>query len=135
MAHPTKKIILFDGTCNLCNNAVIFIIQRDKNNEFLFTPLQGETGKKLCEERHIDTQKIDSIVLINPGKAYYVKAQAAFEIAKNLKGMSWVRLFEWLLSERMANTLYDIIARNRYKWFGRKPKCMVPTPELQNKFI
>ncbi|MFM1877810.1 MAG: hypothetical protein RLZZ241_676 [Bacteroidota bacterium] len=135
MANTEQKIILFDGTCNLCNNSVNFIIKRDLKNIFSFAPLQGETGKKLCEVRHINTQEVDSIILINPGKAYYIKARAAIEIAKELKGFGWIRLFDWLISDRLANFIYDLVAKNRYKWFGRQSKCMVPTPELQNKFI
>ena len=81
-----KKIILFDGVCNLCNDSVQFIIERDKNDIFRFASLQSELGQKLTSERGIDPQAMDSIILIEPGIAYYEKSTAAIEISKHLSG-------------------------------------------------
>lgn len=129
-----KKIILFDGVCNLCSDSVIFIIKHDKKDVFRFAPLQSEIGKKFTEERGIDTKDVDSIVLIDPGNAYFIKSSAALEIAKQLSGYSWMRIFLYL-PEGFRNFVYTIIAKNRYQWFGKKESCMIPTPELKDKFL
>jgi predicted DCC family thiol-disulfide oxidoreductase YuxK len=130
-----KKIILFDGVCNLCNDAVQFIIKRDQNDTFRFAALQSEVGKKLVTERNIDTQTIDSIILIDPNVAYYTKSTAALKIAEQLKGIwSLLPVLLWL-PESLRNIVYDFIAKNRYAWYGKKQECMIPTPELQDKFL
>lgn len=130
-----RDIILFDGVCNLCNRAIQFIIKRDKADRYRFAPLQSELGKKLTSERHIDTEKIDSIILIEPGKAYYIKAPAALRIGKKFGGLwSLLAVFEWI-PPVISNWVYDLVARNRYRWFGRKEHCMVPGPELKEKFL
>ena len=130
-----KKIILFDGVCNLCNDSVQFIIERDKEDVFRFASLQSEVGQKLTSERGIDPEAMDSIILIEPGIAYYEKSTAALEISKHLSGgYSLLRYFSFL-PEGFRNGIYDIIAKNRYKWFGKKDECMIPTPELKAKFL
>lgn len=130
-----KKIILFDGVCNLCNDSVQLIIERDKNDVFRFASLQSEVGQKLTTERGIDPEAMDSIILIEPGIAYYEKSTAALEISKHLTGgYSLLRYFSFL-PEGFRNGVYDIIAKNRYKWFGKKDECMIPTPELKAKFL
>ena len=130
-----KKIILFDGVCNLCNDSVQFIIERDKSDVFRFASLQSEVGQKLTTERGIDPEAMDSIILIEPGIAYYEKSTAALEISKHLTGgYSLLRYFSFL-PEGFRNGVYDIIAKNRYKWFGKKDECMIPTPELKAKFL
>lgn len=135
MEQSGKKIILFDGVCNLCNGAVQFIIKRDGGDRFRFAALQSELGQELCRARHIDTTQIDSIILIDPGIAYYVKSDAALEIARELRGYGWM---PWLLGwipRGVRDAVYDLVARNRYRWFGKKDQCMIPTPELQKKFL
>ncbi len=130
-----KQIVLFDGVCNFCNDSVRFIIKRDKNDLFRFASLQSDLGKKLTEERGIDTEKIDSIILINPGKAYYLKSTAALEVAKKLSG-AWplFGIFQYL-PEAFRNLVYDYVAKNRYDWFGKLETCPMPTPEEQEKFL
>ena len=130
-----KKIILFDGVCNLCNGAVQFIIKRDKRSVFKFASLQSEIGKQLSKERGIDTELLDSIILIEPGIAYYSKSTAALEIMKSFGGIwNLTRLFT-VLPKGFRDIVYDFIAKNRYKWFGKKDACMIPTPELQSRFL
>ncbi|WP_340198538.1 thiol-disulfide oxidoreductase DCC family protein [Ascidiimonas sp. W6] len=131
-----KKIILFDGVCNLCNGAVLYIIKRDRKDVFRFAALQSKIGKKLIEERNIDTEKIDSIILVDPGVAYYTRSTAALEIAKEFGGI-WILLkpFEYILPEGVRDGIYKLIAKNRYKWFGKKESCMIPTPALKSKFL
>ncbi|HUH46950.1 MAG TPA: thiol-disulfide oxidoreductase DCC family protein [Arenibacter sp.] len=136
MQSPQKnKIILFDGICNLCSNMVQFVIEHDKEDIFRFAALQSAVGRKLMADRGIDPSPIDSIVLIEPGIAYYTKSTAALKIARSLGGI-WglARLLEWL-PEGIRNRVYDHIAKNRYKWYGKKEACMVPTPELMSKFL
>ncbi|GAB2770084.1 thiol-disulfide oxidoreductase DCC family protein [Salinimicrobium soli] len=129
-----KKIILFDGVCNLCNWAVQLVIKNDKNDTFRFAPLQSDIGLQIINERGIDTANLDSVILIEPGVAYYHKSTAAIEIAKHLKGYSWLRIFK-PLPEGLRDSIYQFIARNRYKWFGKKDSCMIPTPELRSLFL
>lgn len=133
--EKNKKIILFDGVCNLCNTTVQFVIKKDKEDIFRFTPLQSDTGKKLLTERNIDTENIDSIILIEPNVAYYTKSTAALEIGKNLKGLRTISSILLWLPESIRNIVYDLVAKNRYKWYGKKDYCMIPTNELKNKFI
>ena len=130
-----KKIILFDGVCNLCNDSVLKVIKQDKNNVFMFTSLQSDIGKQIINHIKIDTSKIDSIILYEPGVSYDVKSTAALKIMKEFGGMwSLLQIF-WIFPEPIRNIVYDYIAKNRYKWFGKKESCMIPTPELKAKFL
>jgi len=130
-----KKIILFDGVCNLCNGFVQFVIKRDKQDIFRYASLQSEVGQQLISERGIDTKNIDSVVLIEPGIAYYIKSDAALQIGTNLKGYSTISKLLNLIPRGLRNIIYDLIARYRYTWFGKKDQCMVPTPESKAKFL
>lgn len=130
-----KKIILFDGVCNLCNRTIQRIIKGDKKDIFRFAALQSEVGEKLIAERNIDTSKIDSIILIEPGIAYYVKSSAALKIGRHLKGYRTISRVLNLIPSGLRNIVYDFVARNRYKWYGKKDQCMIPTPELSAKFL
>jgi len=131
-----KKLILFDGVCNLCNGAVQFIIKRDKKDVFRFAALQSKIGEQLIKQKGIDALNIDSIILIAPGEAYHVRSSAALNIAYEFGGL-WkaLKFFEWVLPVRFRDFIYNIVARNRYKWFGKKESCMIPTPELKAKFL
>lgn len=130
-----KKIILFDGVCNLCNSAVQFVIKHDKKDIFRFVPLQSELGMNIIKHTGIDISKIDSIILYEPNIAYYYKAEAALKIAKYIGGIySLVSLFS-IFPSIISNAVYDYIARNRYQWYGKKESCMNPTPELKAKFL
>jgi len=130
-----NKIILFDGVCNLCDNCVQYVIKQDKRNEFKFASLQSEIGQKLAKERGIDTSDVDSIILIEPGVAYYTKSTAALKIAQSFGGV-WqlASVLEWI-PEKTRDWAYDYVAKNRYKWYGKKESCMIPTPELKSKFL
>ncbi len=130
-----KHIILFDGVCNLCNNAVNYIIKKDTNDLFRFASLQSEIGKRLLEQRGINPKSIDSIVLIIPNIAYYIKSDAALEIIKDLN-TPWRFLTVFKVAPRgFRNIVYDFIAKNRYRLYGKKDQCMLPTPELKVKFL
>ncbi|KGO94854.1 thiol-disulfide oxidoreductase DCC family protein [Flavobacterium subsaxonicum] len=130
-----KKIILFDGVCNLCDATVQFIIKHDKKDVFRFVPIQSDLGQSIIQHIGIDTSKTDSIILYEPGHAYYYKAEAALKIATALGGIySGMAIFT-ILPKGLSNAVYDYIARNRYKWYGKKNDCMIPTPEMKAKFL
>lgn len=130
-----KKIILFDGVCNLCDNTVQYIIKHDKKDIFRFVQLQSELGQQIISHIGVDTSRTDSIILYQPGHSYYYKAEAAMRIAKELDGpVSLISLLSFL-PNWLSNNVYDYIARNRYKWYGRKEQCMLPTPEMKTKFL
>ncbi|MFB3386999.1 thiol-disulfide oxidoreductase DCC family protein [Flavobacterium sp. LAR06] len=130
-----KKIILFDGVCNLCNKAVQFIIKNDKKDIFRFVTLQSDLGKEICNYIGVDQNKIDSIILYHPGVAYYYKSSAALEIAEEVGGIYSLISILKIFPEKLRNYVYDYIARNRYKWYGKKESCMIPTLELKAKFL
>ena len=132
--ESSKKIVLFDGVCNLCNNSVTFVIKRDKKDKFRFAALQEDAGKRLIEQYGIDTSKTDSIILIENGKAY-VKSTAALRIARHLGGLYPLSYAFMIIPNFIRNWVYDYVARNRYKWYGKKESCMIPTPELKEKFL
>ena len=111
------------------------MIKRDKEDVFRYAPLQSETGIQLTAERGIDTAKIDSFILIEPNIAYYTKSDAALEIGKSLKGYRTISSVLFLFPKSLRNWVYDFVARNRYKWYGKKEACMIPTPELKEKFL
>ncbi len=130
-----KKIILFDGVCNLCNGAIQFVIKRDKKDTFRYAPLQSDIGEQMIAERGINTSKTDSIILVEPGVAYYIKSDAILQISSEFGGL-WTlfSILKWIPTP-IRNAIYDFVARYRYRWFGRKDACMIPTPELQAKFL
>lgn len=129
-----QHIILFDGVCNLCNGAVTFIIARDKKDVLRFAALESQVGGDLLQKYQIDPVVTDSIVFISNNKAY-IKARAALHITKHLSGL-WPLLGVFrILPNVVINSVYEFIARNRYKWFGKKESCMIPTPALRSKFL
>ncbi len=129
-----KKIILFDGVCNLCESSVQFIIKNDNKDLFRFASIQSEIGQQIIKYLGIDSTKVDSIILYVPGEAYYLKSEAAMQIAKDLK--SWHKIISYLsFTGSLGNFIYDYVAKNRYRWFGKKETCMIPTKELKVKFL
>lgn len=131
---PAEKIILFDGICNLCNSSVNFIIDRDKKNLFKFASLQSEAGQSLLKKHGLNSSEFDSIILITGGK-YFGKSSAVLRIAKDLN-LPW-KFFQVfiIIPSPLRDFLYDFIAGNRYKWFGKKDSCRIPTPDLKSKFL
>jgi predicted DCC family thiol-disulfide oxidoreductase YuxK len=130
-----KKIILFDGVCNLCEASVQFVIKYDKKDVFRFVALQSELGKEIIKHIGLDIKNIDSVILYEPGIAYNYKSAAALEIAKNLGGFFHLGTVFKLIPNGLRNLLYDYIAKNRYQWYGKKESCLVPTIELKSKFL
>jgi predicted DCC family thiol-disulfide oxidoreductase YuxK len=130
-----KKIILFDGVCNLCNSAVQFVIKHDGKDVFRFVALQSELGQQILKHIGVNPVNIDSIVLYEPGVAYYYKSSAAIQIARSLGGFWHFGTVFKVIPTGIRNLLYDYIAKNRYKWYGKKESCMIPTLELKIKFL
>ncbi|NCT09344.1 MAG: DUF393 domain-containing protein [Flavobacteriia bacterium] len=130
-----KKLVLSDGVCNLCNSIVLKIIKYDKKDIFLFANLQSEVGKKVTDYLKIDTKKIDSIILYDPGVSYEIKSSAALIIMNDFGGWWFLTKLFWIFPVGIRDVVYDYIAKNRYKWFGKKESCMVPTPEIKAKFL
>jgi predicted DCC family thiol-disulfide oxidoreductase YuxK len=129
-----KSIILFDGVCNFCNGAIQFIIKRDKHNKYSFGALQSEAGQRLLTQYNLPVDKLSTFILIEDDKTYS-KSEAALKIARHLSGL-WPVLYPLIiLPAFLRDILYNIIARNRYKWFGRKDECIMPTPELKARFL
>ncbi len=130
----SPSVILFDGVCNLCNGFVQFLILRDPKRRYRYASLQSETGKKLMEEVGLSLVQIDSVILIEGGKAY-THSDVALRVSAHM-GALWP-LFQvfYLLPKFIRDAIYNWIARNRYKWFGKREFCMVPTPELKSLFL
>jgi predicted DCC family thiol-disulfide oxidoreductase YuxK len=128
------SIILFDCVCNLCNGAVQFIIKRDNKNQFLFASLQSQEGKQILEEHNFTVNKANSFFLFENGKLFY-RSTAALKVIKKLSGL-WPLLYGFIIVPKfIRDGVYNWIAKNRYRWFGRKDECMIPTPELNAKFL
>ena len=132
--EDNKSLLLFDGVCNLCNSSVQFILLRDKKDRFRFASLQSDYGQDLLREHNLPTETFNSLVLVENGKVYK-KSTAALRIARKLKGL-WPLLFAFIIIPPfIRNFVYDIIAKNRYRWFGKKEECMLPRPEWKQKFL
>ncbi|MFK9093683.1 thiol-disulfide oxidoreductase DCC family protein [Bacillus salipaludis] len=128
-----ERIILYDGICNLCNSSVQFILKRDPAGKFKFASLQGETGQRLLKEHGIGLD-LNSFLLIESGKIYR-KSSAALRVCKQLKGPWKMVTVFFIIPCFLRDRLYDILANNRYKWFGKKESCMLPSPKWKNRFL
>ncbi len=130
------SIVLFDGVCNLCNGSVLFIIDRDPRQRFRFAPLQSEFAVNLLASlgEGVPEPGADSLVLVEDG-AVYQRSDAALRIARNLRA-PWPLLWMGSIVPRaLRDRVYDFIARNRYRWFGREESCRIPTPALRERFL
>lgn len=129
-----KPIILFDGVCNFCNAGINFIIRQDKKNIFRFAALQSTAGQKLAGQFHLPKENFDSFILIDKNKVYS-RSTAGFKIYNKLSWYwKWTQIF-WIIPRFITDAVYDFIARNRYKWFGKKEECMIPSPEVRSRFL
>lgn len=129
-----QAIVLFDGVCNLCNKSVQFILKRDKNAYFHFAALQSEEGQARLKELQRDRASFNSIVLMEKGQVYE-KSTAALRIARRLGG-AWPLLYGFIVVPKfIRDAVYGWIAKNRYRWFGKKDRCMMPKPEWKERFL
>lgn len=128
-----NPIVLFDGVCNYCNAMVNFAIRNDKKAILKFSPLQSETGKRLTKEYKIASE-IDSVLLIEQGRVY-TYSDAAIRIAKYLRWPAKALYGLTIIPKFIRQPFYKWIAKNRYKWFGKKEECMIPTPDVKARFL
>ena len=127
-------VVLFDGVCNLCNGSVRFVIERDPHKHFQFAPLQSNTAATLIGGTADSLAMPDSIVLVDDGRLY-VRSTAALRIARRLR-FPWPLLWVFMAVPRpLRDWVYDVIARHRYGWFGKRDTCMVPTKEIRDRFL
>ena len=132
---PNKKLILFDGICNLCNASIQYVIKHDKKNVFMFTALQSEAGQQIIKKYNIDTNKEDSVLLYTPKNGIDSKSTAALKIANDLGFPQSIMTVFFIIPPFIRNWVYDYIAKNRYKWYGKKESCMIPSQDLKSKFL
>jgi predicted DCC family thiol-disulfide oxidoreductase YuxK len=129
--HP---LALFDGICNFCNYWVKFAVKKDKRGKLRYTPLQGETAKKILTQFGLNISNLNTVVFIDNGKVY-TQSSAALRICKHLDG-GWKLFYGLIIIPKLIRDFfYNIIARNRYKWFGKKENCMVPPPGWKERFL
>jgi predicted DCC family thiol-disulfide oxidoreductase YuxK len=134
METPANPIVLFDGVCNLCSGSVQFLLRRDPGGRFRFASLQSQVGEELLAKLGIDRRVVDSVILVE-GDRWYKESDAALGIARQLPG-AWKLLTAFRLIPRpLRDAAYRLIARNRYRWFGRTEACWLPTPELRERFL
>jgi predicted DCC family thiol-disulfide oxidoreductase YuxK len=132
--NMNNNVVVFDGICNLCSWGVKFIIRRDYKNKFLFTPMQSKIGPQLLVNHGIQTENTETFLLIKDGKPY-TKSDAVFEIVAEFKP-AWKILFIFrFFPKAIRDFAYGVIAKNRYKLFGRKDQCMIPSPDIKAKFL
>lgn len=129
-----SSIILFDGVCNLCNSSVQFVIKHDKDKKFMFASLQSTAGQLLLKQFDLPLQDFNSFILIENEKIF-LKSTAALMVAKQLKGAVKLLYGFIVVPPFIRNGAYNFIAKNRYKWFGKKDSCILPTPELKARFL
>lgn len=126
--------VLFDGFCNFCNVSINFIIDRDTKGIFKFAALQSEIGQEILKRYGLKQHDFDSVILEREGKIYQ-KSDAALEIARNMDGLWKVFYIFKIIPSFLRNPIYDLIAKNRYRIFGRTDACRIPTPELKARFL
>lgn len=137
---PSKKekdiqpVLLFDGVCNMCNSLVIFVIRNDKKGRFKFASLQSVQGQQLLKNFSLSTNEFDTFYFIQ-GNRYYTKSSAGLNVLKGLDG-PWKLLYPLILVPKpLRDSIYSFVAKNRYKWFGKKEACMLPSPEMKKRFL
>ena len=129
-----QPIILFDGVCNFCNNAVNFVIKRDPKSVFKFATLQSSVAQEILKSHNLDNAEMNSFVLIENDKIYS-KSTAALRVCRRLKGL-WPLMYGFIIVPKLIrNGIYNWIAKNRYAWFGKKEVCMVPSPDVRARFL
>jgi predicted DCC family thiol-disulfide oxidoreductase YuxK len=132
--NEEKKIVLFDGLCNLCSSSVQFILKRDKKNQFLFGSLQSISGQGYLKNFNLPVNDFNSFILVE-GNKLYTRSSGALRMLKHL-GNGWQLFYAFIIIPKfIRDGVYNFIAKNRYKWFGKKEACWVPTPELNAKFL
>lgn len=134
MLNPGKHVILFDGFCVLCNSSVHWLLRHDKRLQFLFAPLQSEAGKELSGKYNLP-DKIETVIMLSPNGKVFTHSDVTLEAFKILGG--GYRVLSWLLiiPKGFRDWVYRIVAKNRYRWFGKKETCMMPDPKWKDRFL
>lgn len=128
-------VLLFDGVCNLCNNTVQFCINNDTDGNIYYASLQSEVGQAFLEKHRFDTRTFSTVILVEDNK-FYTKSDAPLRLTRYFTNPFWrlTNVF-WIVPKFIRNAVYDYIAKNRYKWFGKREACMLPTPDLKQRFL
>jgi len=129
-----KSIIIFDGVCNLCNASVNFVIKNDKKEQFLFASFQSDAAKEILLHFNLKNLNGGTVILVE-GQKVYEKSTAVLKIAKRLDGPFKAFYAFFIVPKIFRDWVYDFIAKNRYRWFGKRESCMMPSPELKNRFL
>lgn len=130
----SEPVVLFDGVCNLCNGSVLFIIKRDPQSKLKFSSLQSDYGAEQMKRFNLPPSALNSVLLIKNDQLFQ-KSNAALEIARMLDGI-WPGMYAFkIVPLFIRDFIYDWIAKNRYRWFGKKEECMIPTPEMKARFV
>lgn len=129
-----KSILLFDGVCNLCNSSVQWVIDRDRQGQFQFASLQSEFSKQKLKQFGVKNEDLNTVVLID-GDRVFKRSSAALEVLKKLGG-GWQLFYVFkIVPAPIRDIVYNFIAKNRYRWFGKEESCRIPTPELKSRFL
>lgn len=128
------KYIYFDGICNLCNSTVLFLIKRDKNKKFKFASFQSESGQQVLKELHVNEESYKTIIYRSENRLYF-KSSAILHILKDLGGLWKIAFACMVIPSFLRNILYMAISRARYRIFGRQQSCMLPTPDIMDRFL
>ncbi|MFW6320344.1 MAG: thiol-disulfide oxidoreductase DCC family protein [Halohasta sp.] len=129
--HP---VLLFDGVCNLCNGTIQYLIPRDPAGKLRYAPLQSSIGETVREATGLSPDDLETVVLVDDGKAY-TKSDAAIRVGEHLGGVYRLLSLGRLVPRGLRNRIYDLVAENRYDWFGRKDQCMVPDEDVSDRFV
>lgn len=133
ISSNTNPVILFDGVCNLCNGSVQFVIKHDPKRQFRFASIQGDYGQQVLKQFHLPPDSLNSFILLKDNQIY-THSTGALKVAKQLSG-AWPLLYVFIIIPPfIRNAVYQFIANNRYKWFGKKESCAIPSPELKSLF-
>jgi predicted DCC family thiol-disulfide oxidoreductase YuxK len=129
-----RKVILFDGACNLCNSAIQFVIKHDKQQKFYFASLQSDYGQKILATHSLQTNDLNTLIY-QDGDKIYVKSEAVIRIGRDAGGWLKIAVVAYVLPLFIRDYMYNLIAKNRYKIFGMKNQCMIPEKGLQHRFL
>ena len=129
-----QPILLFDGVCNLCNASVQWILKRDRQAQFRFAALQSEIGQQILQRHGLVSENFDTVVLA-VGEQIFLRSDAPLEIVRNLGGFWRLLYFFKIVPRPLRDAMYNFVARNRYRWFGRREACMLPKPEWKERFL